>query len=670
MFSRREVVAGAMSASAAATTSGLAATAGSPSLDELLAQPTALDAAISPDGGRVAVLRVDRSQGQRMAFVTLMDSDKLGAPPTQVTIGDCEVERVAWVDDRRLLVWALLDKDAKGRLAGMPWKGDVLVQMTRRVISMDRAGQNLALLFANQTYALNTRRNLGSVIDLKSTEPDCILMQAWNSQHKSQALYRVNVVSGEATLQEMGGFSTDSWLTQDGIPVLRLDSSGSSVSVYGRAPGEKAWKFFRKFRRDEFDKLDGMQFLSVSDKPGVLYAAVAGSEGEDKASVRTFDLRTFETGPAIGARPNFDVTGCVTDRAGLLVATTWIEDRRAYDFVDPELAKHYRGVCSYFANACNVELVDISADRVRFVLRVTGPRHVGSYWLYDRRAARLEPLAIDRPALTQARLARMDILKLRARDGLPLTAYLSSPPGLDSVAAPLVVIPHGGPETRDAYDFDALVQAYCAQGWRVLQVNFRGSAGYGRAFAQAGRLHWGDLMQNDVEDALATAIERTNVEQARIAISGISYGGYAALMGAVKTPERYRAVISIAGDTDLFESLAMVRENDGADSLAYSYWRAQMGDPTTDRARIAAASPALHAGAIRAPVLLQHGAIDGVVGVEQSRRMQRALKAAGREVEYVELPTESHPMWKPANHAQMVTRCVAHIGRAFGQGRA
>lgn len=667
MFSRRQIVGCAMGASVATATPGLAVSATAPSLNELLAQPTVLDAAISPDGGRVAVLRVDRSESQRAAFVALLDSDKLSTPPVQVPIGDCEVERVAWVNDNRLLVWILLDKDAKGKLAGIPWKGDVLVQMTRRVISMDRAGQNLALLFANQTYALNTRRNLGSVVDLKSTEPDCILMQAWNSQHRSQALYRVNVVSGEAILQEMGTFSTDSWLTQDGAPVLRLDSTGSSVSVYARAPGETAWKFFRKFRRDEFDKLDGMQFLSVTDKPGVLYAAVAGSETEDKASVRTFDLRTFEIGPPIGARPNFDVTGCVTDRVGRLVATRWIEDRRTYDFVDPDLAKHYRGICSYFANACNVDLVDISADNARLVFRVTGPRHAGSFWCYDRNKAKLEPLAADRPALIQTRLARMDILKIRTRDGMPITAYLSSPPDLDSMAAPIVVMPHGGPEARDTYDFDAMAQAYCAQGWRVLQVNFRGSAGYGWTFAQAGRLHWGDLMQNDIEDAIATAIERTNVDQTRIAICGISYGGYAALMGAVKTPERYRAVVSIAGDTDLFESLAMVRENDGAASLAYAYWKAQMGDPTADRQQLAAASPALQAKSILAPVLLQHGALDAVVGVEQSRRMQRALKAAGREVEYVELPTEGHPVWKPANHAQMVTRCIAHIGRAFGQ---
>ena len=667
MFSRRGLLASAIAAPLTALThSTLAATpVGPPSLEELLARPTALDAAITPDGGRLAVLRMDRSDGGRNAFVTLSDADKLNAPPTQVAIGDCEVEKIAWVNNERLLVWVLLDKDAKGKVAGRPWKGDVLTQVTRRIISMDRSGQNLALLFANQTYALNTRRNLGSVVDLKSSDPNCILMQAWNSQHGAYALYRVNIVTGEAILQEMGAFSTDSWLTQDGVPVLRLDSTGSSVSVYARAPGETAWKFFRKFRRDEFDKLDGMDFLSVSDKPGVLYASIAGTETEDKASIRTFDVRTFGIGAPIGARPDFDVTGCVTDAEGRLVATRWVEDRVVYDFVDPDLAKHYRGVRAYFGNECNLSLVDFNTDKTRLVFLVSGPRHVLSYWFYDRRAAKLEPLAVDRPNLTQGRLARMDILKVRARDSLPITAYLSLPPGSGDAPTPLVVMPHGGPEARDAYRFDSMVQAFCAQGWSVLQVNFRGSAGYGRAFARGGLAHWGDLMQNDVEDALAAAIERTNIDQARIAICGISYGGYAALMGAVKTPERYRAVVSIAGDSDLFESLAMVREMEGADSLTYAYWKEQMGDPAKDRKLLATASPALRAQAIRAPVLLQHGALDGIVGVEQSRRMQRALKSAGRQVEYIEMPTEGHPMWKHPNHVQMVTRSVAHIAKAF-----
>jgi dienelactone hydrolase len=166
-------------------------------------------------------------------------------------------------------------------------------------------------------------------------------------------------------------------------------------------------------------------------------------------------------------------------------------------------------------------------DHQRFVVRVTGPRHAGSYWFYDRTAAKLQPLGAIYAKLSQMQLAPMEIVNLTARDGLALTAYLTRPANTAG-KRPLIVMPHGGPELRDTYDYDQLVQVMAAEGWMVLQVNFRGSSGYGRAFVEAGNKRWGDLMQNDIEDALKKVVERGDVDESRLAICGMSYGGYAA----------------------------------------------------------------------------------------------------------------------------------------------
>lgn len=598
-----------------------------------------------------------------MAFVLSFDAEKPETPKANIPIGDCEIERIAWVGDERLLVWVLLDKNKKGQTTGIRWKGDVIRQFTRRVIAMDADGQNQVILFGNQKSTLSSRRNLGDVVDFSSEDGNSILMQAWDSQYNCLALHQVDVTTGNATLLERGASATDGWLTQKGVPVIRLDSTGSTVSVQTRAPGQTEWTFYKKYRRNEAAKLDGIDFLGSTPEPGIMLVATT-LDGEDTQSIRTFDVRDLQFKTKVGGRSDRDMSGCVADRARRLVATTWIDDRLNYEFVDPDLARHYRSIGGFFKNDCNVAIRSISLQQDRLLVYVSGPRHAGSYWLYDRTKAKLQPLGAAYSGLSQTPLAGMEAIKLVSRDGRTLAAYLTTPTKATG-KRPLIVLPHGGPETRDIYDFDPLVQALALEGWMVLQVNFRGSSGYGRAFADAGRKRWGDLMQNDVEDAVQTVLDRGEVDPSRIAICGISYGGYAALMGAVKTPDRYKAVVSIAGVSDLMKMLGFVRDIEGSSSMGYEYWLKTIGDPSNDRKAIAAASPALRAKEIKAPVLLMHGDLDGVVGVEQSRIMRNALKGAGRPVDYVEVPTEGHPNWGEDNHQMMVTRTIEHIRKAF-----
>jgi dipeptidyl aminopeptidase/acylaminoacyl peptidase len=258
----------------------------------------------------------------------------------------------------------------------------------------------------------------------------------------------------------------------------------------------------------------------------------------------------------------------------------------------------------------------------------------------------------------------MEIVNLTARDGLALTAYLTRPANTAG-KRPLIVMPHGGPELRDTYDYDQLVQVMAAEGWMVLQVNFRGSSGYGRAFVEAGNKRWGDLMQNDIEDALKKVVERGDVDESRLAICGMSYGGYAALMGAVKTPDRYRAAVSIAGVSHLPLMLSYERKAHGWDSLTYTYWSETIGDPSKDRAALLAASPATRAGEIKASILLMHGELDGIVPAEQSRTMRDALQNARKKVDYVEAPAEGHPYWEHDKNLMMTHRVLDHIRAAF-----
>jgi dipeptidyl aminopeptidase/acylaminoacyl peptidase len=257
----------------------------------------------------------------------------------------------------------------------------------------------------------------------------------------------------------------------------------------------------------------------------------------------------------------------------------------------------------------------------------------------------------------------MEALRVTTRDGAEITAYLSRPIAAPKGPLPMVVLPHGGPELRDQLDWDLFAQTYAARGWLVLRPNFRGSGGYGKAFADKGRRRWGDLMQEDVEDCVAHVVGKGWADPARLAICGGSYGGYAALMGTVRKPDLYKVVVSIAGVSDLLEELATTRKEDGADSAVYAYWLATIGDPKADEAMLVAASPARRAAEIKAPVLLLHGTRDGIVDPKQSKIMAKALKAAGKTYEHVEVKGAGHRGWSIDDWKTMLNTSADFIAK-------
>lgn len=205
--------------------------------------------------------------------------------------------------------------------------------------------------------------------------------------------------------------------------------------------------------------------------------------------------------------------------------------------------------------------------------------------------------------------------------------------------APLILLPHGGPASRNVLNFDYWTQFLASRGWAVLQVNFRGSSGYGKEFLQAGFQRWGLEMQDDLTDAAQYAIEQGIADPERICIVGGSYGGYAALMGVVKTQDLYRCAVSFAGVSDLRSLLKDKRQ-----FLGYELGsERQLGAWWSDRDRLKATSPVNHADKIRTPLLIVHGAEDRTVPVEQSRAMVEALRDAGfTRLRYVELPDGDH----------------------------
>lgn len=634
--------------------------------DELLRPAVITDAAISPDGERLALLRQQISEEKTQSFVQIASTRDIEGRQISIPLGEYQVDQVEWGKNDRLLIWITLWKDSKGRAYGINFGHFTLPLPLRRVISTSTSGSDPVLLFGEERSVIRKSFDAATVVDLMSDDPRLVLMQAWEARRSAYNLYQVDVYTGQATLVEKGGRATDAWITQRGVPMLRMDSNmrGTVMSIFARAPGEHDWKLVRRVRRNEWKKLPDFDVLGPAEEPGVFLVCLR-KDDEDTRAIRTFDLRTLEFGERVGPPAARDVDVAVIDESLKLVATGSIADRLEYHFPDASLAAGWRAANAALKDRCNVRLFDLSLDLKRLLLHSTGPQEPGVFHLFDRDARRLHIVAVTKPWLDPERLAAMEVVSVRTRDGASIQAFLSIPRGAPEGPLPLVVMPHGGPETRDVYDFDVFVQALAAQGWLVLQPNFRGSGGYGRAFAEAGHGRWGDRMQEDVEDSVAHVVATGRADPRRIAICGGSYGGYAAMMGPILRPRLYRCAVSIAGVSDLLEMLKDERE-DGADSPSYLYWRKSIGDPKADRTKLEAASPRLRAAEFPVPLLLLHGAEDGVVPARQSLLMAEALAAAGKPHEHLELKGEGHSGWSTENHKLILERTTAFIGRHMG----
>lgn len=618
-------------------------------------------ASLSPSGRRIAVLQEIGTEDEPHGVIDLIPADDPEGQRQRVDLGRIRAEAMEWGNDDRLLVRVAVTATTDSRSqAGSNRRLPGVEYTSRRVISVGADRGDVVVLFQDQRSRLRRSLDMGRVIDLLPNDPDNVLMTAWE-RDGVLGLHRVNINTGSAEIVERGNSSTYFWNTQNGVPVLRHDinSRGTMETVFARSPGETEWKLLRRSRVAD---APDFSWIGPTDRPGKVLVS-ARAEGEDTECIRELDLGSLAMGPAMSTRPDRDVLYGLKDTAGKYVGAAYYGARLEYELTEPALTPLHAGLNRFFDDDCDVHLTDIDAERNRFMLRVTGPAEPGAWFFYDRTARAIVNVGAALE-LDIERLGVTETLTVRTRDGADIEAYLTAPPG--GRPGPLVVLPHGGPEVRDTRSWDAQVQILAAQGWWVLRPNFRGSGGYGLNFARQGWTRWGDRMQEDVEDAVAQVIAAKGLDAGRVAIMGTSYGGYAALMGAVRRPELYKACISICGLGDLPEILAWEnREDDTPGKQIYDFWTKRIGDPAVAGPALEQASPRRRANEITCPVLLVHGVDDPIVPVIQSRRMRDALRSAGKTVELIEIEKHGHADWPASREKTLMARYIALLNQAF-----
>ena len=330
---------------------------------------------------------------------------------------------------------------------------------------------------------------------------------------------------------------------------------------------------------------------------------------------------------------------------------------------DDELAEIYTTLKKQFPNAW-VGLESVSDDLSSAVVSVSSPKIPGSLYIYNAEKRELAAFRQRYPGLAASQLAEVHEIAYPARDGLTIPAYLTLPHGLSPESAdklPFVVLPHGGPHARDFRRFDWMAQMLADEGYGVIQMNFRGSTGYGVAFEKAGRKQWGDVMLNDINDATRWLVDNALAEPSRICIVGEVFGGYAAMMSAVKHPDLYECAASLNGISDLYSAVAEGRRYVGG-----FYFRRHIGRLWEGK-ELDRNSPINKQMRKAVPLMLAASEQNRIVSPRQSRRIYNALRKLNNPVEFIELPQGDHFLSREENRQSFAQELLRFLDEHLGK---
>lgn len=448
--------------------------------------------------------------------------------------------------------------------------------------------------------------------------------------------YRLDIGSGELTLLAENPGNISTWITDhQGRLRMAAATDGVNTTLLYR-PDEKTG--FKPVLTTNFKESVSPLFFDFGDD-NLIYAL--SNLGRDKLAVVKMEAATGKEIELIYEHPEVDLDYLSYSRKRRLPTTisytTW---KREYRFLDTVVEQIYRKLEGLLPGR-EVAIVSTNRNEDRFIVRTYSDRSLGAFYLYDVASQALTPIAEVSPWIKEEELAPMKPISYTSRDGLRIQGYLTLPLGVEAKNLPVVVNPHGGPWARDVWTYNPEVQFLANRGYAVLQINFRGSTGYGRKFWEASFGQWGLAMQDDVTDGVEWLKQQGIADPKRIAIYGGSYGGYCTLAGAAFTPDLYACAIDYVGVSNLFTFMNTIPP----------YWelyRAMLyemvGNPNDeqDSLRLRATSPVFHADKIKAPLLIAQGAKDPRVNQAESDQIVQALRQRGVEVEYLLKENEGH----------------------------
>ena len=604
---------------------------------------------LSPDGKYLAAI-APINERRNIAVIDLETREARAITGMK----DRDISGFSWANDDRILFYMDTDGNESFGIFAVNKDGSG----TRTLI------QPAATQIQGGSFVVRT----ASVINRLKEDPKHVLVSTprFDNGMVIQDVKKMNILNGRLRTVELNPGNIGGYITNEAGDVIGAVSfdEGKRKVLY-RKPGQKKWTTLV-----EFEEANGGYYpVWISDDGERMYVSSnVDSNGEmrDKSAIYRYDIDANKIGELIFEHPDVDVGGVwASDVTEELVAVTYNAEKPGRHFVDQNWEKIIKSIEAAFPEKI-VSPSSITEDEMKMIVTVWDSKNPAAYYLFDRSNSNMEELAIAYDWLNADNLGEMRPVAIESRDGLTLPAFLTIPPDSDGKNLPLVINPHGGPRARDFWGFNPEVQLMANRGYAVLQVNFRGSTGYGQEFDKAGWGKWGAEMQNDITDAVLWAIDQDIADPDRICIYGGSYGGYAAMAGLTFTPELYKCGINYVGVTDinlLFETMP----------ASWKLLRAEMkrtiGDPDDEEeARLMAErSPINHVDKIRVPLLMGYGKQDPRVVLDHALNLEKKLKQYEVDYELIIEEKEGHGFRKFENQVEWYTKLIDFLDENLKQ---
>lgn len=579
---------------------------------------------LSPDGTKVAsLIRVSTPtlDGQMLSIRDIKTNKDIF--PVQTDNQKFVILSLTWANNDIVLIKAKYPATRRG-----------VPTTETRLMKYSLSDDKISSVFSKRTFSRFqfVPQIQSSIVDYLENDPDHILMQISGLGSKAQyeSVIKVSLKSGGIKIKQHAQKYIENWLTdrqnQVRIGIYRDDTS---YRIYEQQEADGDLRLLW-----EFEALgeNAIWPIGFDHDPNILYVSAyyQGLKAIFKVNLTDPNLSK----ELVFQNENYDVEGQLI-YSNLKQKVIGIDTNIEGEFIfwDNDYIKLNNGLNDVLPESHNV-INQLSDDERRYLVYSTGPIESGTYFYGDRDKRELYPIAYRYSQLPPEVLSKPKKVNYTTRDGLAIEAFLTTPKDTEAKNLPTIIFPHGGPISYDSTTFDYWAQFFANRGYAVLQMNFRGSAGYGYQFMNSGLKNWGLEMQNDIEDGTHWLVSQGIADPKRMCIVGASYGGYAALMGVAKTPDLYKCAISIAGVTDL-ESLVKSSRNYDNSKIV----KKQIGDDYDD---LYQRSPISKAASIKVPVLLIHGTKDRVVKVDHSEEMYDELKGLNKPVKYVELENGDH----------------------------
>ncbi|MES2319503.1 MAG: alpha/beta fold hydrolase [Pseudomonadota bacterium] len=628
-----------------------------PPIDHFFTNAVFSSADLSPNAKFLAVRFGSPKERDRLAVVDLVSNTvKIVASYADADIGDFE-----WVNDKRL-VFSLADKR---RAPGERRSGSGL-------FGVDRDGTNLLRLIATGSPEHSRMLNGAHFLAYPAGKQDTDEVYVYrsnefaNEERNNYGLLRLNTRTGQSVSLDRPG-KTFGWQTdRNGVPRLTSVMDKNMTSFLYLDPVTNKFRTLASF--DAYlGSHSGFTPLALGAND-TLY--VTTGDGKDKTALHTFDLKTNKLNPTpLVALENFDFTGQMMFTDEKLLGVRYLSDAYASIWFDEDMKKIQAQVDALLPATVNLINVARRAEVPWMLVSSYSDRQPLQYALFNTKTGKLNPVGESHPQIKAAQMAEQEIVRVKARDGLPIPVWMTVPNG-GRKNLPMVVMVHGGPYVRGhEWGWSPNAQFLASRGYVVLEPEFRGSTGYGDKHYKAGWKQWGLSMQNDIADATRWAIAEGIADPKRICIAGASYGGYATLMGLINDPELYKCGIDIVGVTDL--TLLAGRDWSFTSDLNDGYKKYGMpeliGDPVKDAARFSATSPLMQAARIKQPLLLAYGGRDVRVPLHHGKLFYDAAKAHNPNVEMIIYEDEAHGWTLPKNRIDFWSRVEKFLDQHIGK---